>query len=941
MYPDARNSPSKGKAKQVDAQNWHSHWWDFHPLADHLQRPVAWSNASTIFTPHPSQPLILGRSFPSSKQFLIVSPDQVLNNSAGYEPPNVITVSSNDHWLFAYFPGRDRDGVGCLWQRGNSIDKWTIKDYWACERGAGVVNAVFVGAEREWVTCPDGSTTRLAQYGPLTPVSNPTLLTVTQAHQLNVYFLRTYASAVKSLTCSLVQPCYTAENMSQIAHDPPRGPKTSRLCSVASFGFIFHDRMRLAESVFMVAMRSRRYPLSDTLRAASDTSHDLGLSLDMPPDNQLDERPPLLDWNSYEEEQMIELCEVKLRFDGLCMSIITAPLLPIYHPGPCLTNFVFVSVPGSKPDTSTSPKASPMKDKESQRGQLELPKTYLVASFLDFEEYASLPKSRIVVYSIVRVTPPNGKIPWAARLVGDRSLSPRILTVATPGSLSITTRKATVVVAVTNPGGSLARGAAKPKDIPVGNLFALQLPDLSDDPDCDHPSILTPANRTSNDCPLSIFASPNKLLACAVSMSQTSVYTLPRAWITSGSKDLDTLHRLPLAKALIIALQSRRSTADISHILSLPSTPATMLHDALYGTLTSYEVNVSLGNANSFSMVDVMGTAVEIYRARARQTQNDDEKERYLMLSRNALNVCSVSACFSAFEDCKESEGYDLEPVWQLISLSTWVVAFLEDLMKECVFLADWANPTPNTSRNSNEVMPKEEPMDDDNPFLRNLLKSPFQQATNQSPHSVSLNTPILLHLVHPLALTNLRAVVAHVSSFHQYLASMTAKRENSQFARDTMLDLVSSSGLDLKVVEDILSSAIPEASAIPGEEVKASFAEGHPVPAQYEQLKKTIRLLTTSSAIDRPRLFIKSSDLVDGFANLSASDRPVGDDPGMDVVTKGRLLTQNPGLLCLRCGGRSQVGGETGRSSPRWKTWERMWAVRCICGGSWMSGNI
>lgn len=168
MYPDARNSPSKGKAKQADAQNWHSHWWDFHPLADNLQRslpiislttfyligvsasrPVAWSSASTIFTPHPSQPLILGRFFSSSKQFLIVSPDQILNNPAAYEPPNVITVSSNDHWLFAYFPGRDCDGVGCLWRRGYTIDKWNIRDYWACERGAGIVNAVFVSAERE------------------------------------------------------------------------------------------------------------------------------------------------------------------------------------------------------------------------------------------------------------------------------------------------------------------------------------------------------------------------------------------------------------------------------------------------------------------------------------------------------------------------------------------------------------------------------------------------------------------------------------------------------------------------------------------------------------------------------------------------------------------------------------------------------------------------
>ncbi|KAG0707666.1 hypothetical protein DFH29DRAFT_592452 [Suillus ampliporus] len=924
MYPDIRNSPSKGKAKQ-DAQYWHSHWWDFHPLAENLQRPVAWSNASTIFTAHPSQPLIIGRLFSSSKQFLVVSPDQILNNPASYEPPNVITVSSNDHWLFAYFPGRDCDGVGCLWQRGYSLDKWNIKEYWACERGAGVVSAVFVGAEREWVTCPDGSTSRLLQCGPLTPVSNPTLLAITQAHQLNVYYLRTYVSGLRSLTCSLVQTCYAAENYSQTAQDPPRGPKTSRLCVAASFGFIFN------EYVFLIAMRSRRYPLSDTLRAASDSSLDLGISLDMPADNQLDERPPLLDWNAYEEEHMIELCEVKLRFDGVYMSIVTAPLPPLYHPGPCLTNFVFVSTPGSKPDTS--PKTSPMKDKQPQRSQLEPTTAYLVASFLDFEDYTSLPKSRIVAYSIVRVTSPNGKTPWAARLVGDRSVSPRVLTVAAPGSLSVATRKVTVFVAMTDPGGSLAQIKTKPKEVPVGNICALQLPDLSDDPDWNHSSILAPVHRASSDCPLSIFTSPNKLLACAVSMLQTSVYTLPRARITSGSKDV--LHQLPLAQALTTALQSRKSTADISHILSLPSTPASMIHDTLFGTLTSYEVNARNGTANSFSIVDVMGAAVEIYRARARRTKNEDEKEKYLTLSRNALNMCSVAACLAAFEDCKESEGYDLEPVWQLISLSTWVVVFLEDLMKECIFLADLADPTPNMSLNPNEVRPKEEPMDD-NPFLHNSI--------SQTSHSVSFDAPILLHLVHPLALTNLTTVVFHVNRLHQYLASMTAKRENSQFARDIMLDLVSSSGLDLRVLEDILSTAIPEASAIPTEEAMASFSEGHPVPAQHEQLKRMIQSLATSSAIDKPRLFIKSSDLVDGFANLSASDRLPGDDPKMDVVTKGVLLKQNTGLLCLRCSRRSQVGGEVmvaGHSSPRWKTWEKMWAARCICGGSWVSGNI
>jgi hypothetical protein len=143
--------------------------------------------------------------------------------------------------------------------------------------------------------------------------------------------------------------------------------------------------------------------------------------------------------------------------------------------------------------------------------------------------------------------------------------------------------------------------------------------------------------------------------------------------------------------------------------------------------------------------------------------------------------------------------------------------------MKECVFLADLAEPSPNLSLNSNSTTLKEEPMDDD-PFLRNCecltssSKAIFYTlpAMIQPPRSTPLDAPILLHLVHPLALTNLTTVVFHVNRFHQYLTSMTPKQENSQYAKEIMLDLVNSSGLVLKVLEDTLSTAIPEASAIP-----------------------------------------------------------------------------------------------------------------------------
>jgi hypothetical protein len=142
--------------------------------------------------------------------------------------------------------------------------------------------------------------------------------------------------------------------------------------------------------------------------------------------------------------------------------------------------------------------------------------------------------------------------------------------------------------------------------------------------------------------------------------------------------------------------------------------------------------------------------------------------------------------------------------------------------MKECVFLADLANPSPNPIPTLHPTIMKEEPMDDD-PFLRNCESLNYSsmaivnsiQAMDQSSRSSPLDTPILLHLAHPLSLMNLTAVVFHVNRFHQYLTSMTPKQENSQYAKEIMLDLVNSSGLVLKILEDTLNVAIPEASAV------------------------------------------------------------------------------------------------------------------------------
>lgn len=162
----ASASPSKGKANLKEESYWHAGWWEFHPLFEQAQRyvfptsnrrrssstilrPVQWSGSSTIFTGHPTQPLLTAHHFSSSKQFVIPSPAPIVSSPASFEPPTIISVAPYDDWLFAYFPGRDGDGTGCLWKRGPQVDSWNIKEWWSFARGAGVVAASWLGTPRE------------------------------------------------------------------------------------------------------------------------------------------------------------------------------------------------------------------------------------------------------------------------------------------------------------------------------------------------------------------------------------------------------------------------------------------------------------------------------------------------------------------------------------------------------------------------------------------------------------------------------------------------------------------------------------------------------------------------------------------------------------------------------------------------------------------------
>ena len=103
--------------------------------------------------------------------------------------------------------------------------------------------------------------------------------------------------------------------------------------------------------------------------------------------------------------------------------------------------------------------------------------------------------------------------------------------------------------------------------------------------------------------------------------------------------------------------------------------------------------------------------------------------------------------------------------------------------------------------------------------------------------------------------------------------------------------------------------------------------------------MRHEIRKLLAADVINRTKLFLKPTDLVDGVMKLSVTEAVKEQDS--DVISKGALLHTGVTIVCVRCGSKSELreGDESvaGHISVRWKIWERMWKSRCVCGGAWI----
>ncbi|EPQ58333.1 hypothetical protein GLOTRDRAFT_91770 [Gloeophyllum trabeum ATCC 11539] len=840
----------KGKAKED--RPWQIEWWDLCSLAEGKPPPLAWSRSSTIFTAHASEPKIVARLFPSSKPCTIPSPPQILSTPASYEPPTIISVALNDEWLFAYFPGKDCDGISCLWKKMPQADEWQIKDCWTCARGAGVIAASWIGQERE--------------------------VSLTKADP-NTY-----------------------------------------------------------------------------------NGMDLNLSLDMPRTRSLFADASLaLEWETWGETPTIELCEVDLDCDGLQMCLSTTPLPSISHPHH-LCNMVFVPTPPTS--TAYDPTASPALSvrsggsvkKESDSGSVHggdprKPASLLLAAIvLDFGDYTSTPKSKLIVHAFRRNSMTTPIRPaWSSQLQASRSLASGIATFISPPPPGLYT--AGLLVGVMDTAGIVSKSKARPRQATFGTVELLKLYVYVVDSGSDCPLIATSRSDLSNNemwdrCPLlcgsnqlgrictylpiqshpcarthehevpqRAVISPNHSLICTVPAAfeadtHPAVHPFPSPTQSDGGTPESTIYM-------------RRATSDITYLLSLPSTTLQDVEDTLYATLSSF-TKLDDGLWEMW-LEDVLGVAMECYRARSRSTEGESVKEDLALRWRTAHDALSVVACLSAFKDCRDGDSWDLSEASSLLEqFLGWTIQFLEKLIKECI-LCDTTPPA--------QVKPEAH----DDLFGSN---PPSPAGEREHPFSYSVS-PTLLHLAHPYLLGNLTDLVGHLNSFRNYVQPLPAGGEHAHLAKAVFLDLFDASAVDVPKLHGILDS-LKTSQTVDPEASLRSLASCKPHFSMNGVVHQAVQKLLGANVADKPRLFIKPSSLVDGLTKLCMEDQD-RKEKARDVLTKGVLVNAGASLRCVRCGGLSEVARQfrgSGNSSERWRAWERRWTLNCICGGLWSNAN-
>ena len=110
-----------------------------------------------------------------------------------------------------------------------------------------------------------------------------------------------------------------------------------------------------------------------------------------------------------------------------------------------------------------------------------------------------------------------------------------------------------------------------------------------------------------------------------------------------------------LARQIAAALYNRRRTGDLTHLLTMTSTPIDDARDMLAGVLQVLQKNASARTRMDYRWI-VLGLSVEVYRSRA-QRAKDEEKTELGRRWRAGRDMCSLFATELAFKECSDENG--------------------------------------------------------------------------------------------------------------------------------------------------------------------------------------------------------------------------------------------------------------------------------------------
>ncbi|KAJ1308761.1 hypothetical protein OPQ81_004451 [Rhizoctonia solani] len=889
--------------------------------------PFAWSSHNLLFLSDPLSPAIHAKHLPPATEasrapdvasqthsyplrFTLPSPGPILEMAHTYGPATMLSISPQDKYLFAFFPpvqpNVSTGGLGCVWGAGESLDTWTVKDFWHYSSEAGVVAMRWLGEEREWhvQAGPTLRATRYPHLGPKLHHNHPAFLVVTGDHNLHLYF-QTYPSVLDhsqssglhrmftTLSVSLLSP--TAAVQGQQDHipvyDTTLGGK--RVCVKAGIGLGYNDWS------ILVATRSSLIPSQHTDNSISMAT----VMNELIPEDNIGELTPIT-WMRgamWGEEDFIELCEVEIDLLSDEPCLVTIPLRSIPTPKDNESYLTHLLIP-SHPLESLAP--APVPDLAEVRCSFQV-----VASFLT-NTVLSQPRSKIISWTVSK----SGALP------GSRSSSPsrnkttmRLSDWSFLQSAQSTYESAVISAAqVWDAAGQIllcklnlmpTPGGIQNSCVKIGELVIVSSVSLETNPLFEPEALLRNQNKTNKDFPMFISASPHRTLICTTSGTQrtpiVSIFIAPR-WKGAASPP-GVMRMISSAIALRIRQSSGSDLSDVTRAM-WEVIPRNNIADASTALQNIFnEVFTLLDSPLEYDvhqpwLMSLIGVLLTVYR----WSPFKEMRARW----KTASEICQLYAAVRALDDSRsvnEGNHYDFtsQGIWELIQQIRWVIERCESL-------------------------------------LRTLVEWEGRQFSEETPSA-------LIMAIHPLPLELLNRAVVHLNRLKGATANLK-KTENNQLAIFSLGSLLEDTGIDFAVFTTVLQTAkdlvrnpdVPN----PKEHYRQSLIALKTSEALFPLLRRVAAEYTKPQVLHRIRLFIPPDDLLVSRTIATAEGYAIP-NPETDIIRKTKISLGTQGALdantktCVRCGGRTGVTPLTDIGNG-WRVFEHIWRNHCVCGGVW-----